>query len=356
MRQLKWFLCLCFSAAAPVSAQEAVLSRLDSNAIKTLFYAGLRDKLNENYDRAAENFNKIIAIDAGNAPVYYEIAVLNYRQNKVKEAELAIRKATSIDADNVWYWKLMAELYKRNGNMDALVGVFNQLIRLSPDNEAYYFDRSNAWLLGGKEDLALKGYAELEQKFGPSTELSQARERIAQGRAGTNVERKRNDRDAPLQEAKDATDPKVMAAAAEQLYKKGDLNGALAQYQKILKQTDQLYGVWEQSLNIQTILGLYKEVIKTADEALAIYPNQGILYYFLAFAQQQEMKYDEALGNVKTALSLDAENPVYLECYGDILALKGEVDQAVLQWKKVKTSGGGSDKLKKKIDERKYIK
>ncbi len=120
-------------------AQEPLLTKLDSNAIKTLFYAGLRDKLNENYARAAENFNKILAMDANNAPVHYEIAVLNYRQNKVAEAEVAIKKATAIDAGNIWYWKLMGELYKRNGNMDALVAVFNQLIRLSPDNDAYYF-------------------------------------------------------------------------------------------------------------------------------------------------------------------------------------------------------------------------
>lgn len=339
----------------PVVAQEPVISRLDSNVIKTLFYAGLRDKLTENYPRAAESFNKILAMDANNAPVHYEIAVLNYRQNKVQEAEIAIKKATAIDANNLWYWKLLGELYKRNGNMDALVGVFNELIRLSPDNDAYYFDRSNAWLLSGKEDLALKGYAELEHKFGPSEELNKARARIAQGRSA-DLQKNDDGNGQGAQPVLDANDPKAMAGVAEGFYKKGDLKAALEQYQKVLKQTDQLYGVWEQTLNIQTILGLYKEVIVTAEEALSVYPNQAILYYFIAFSQQQEVKYAEALSNIKTALSLDAENPIYQECYGDILFLKGEPEQALIQWKKVKAMGGGSDKLKKKIDERKYIK
>ncbi|MEJ2883428.1 tetratricopeptide repeat protein [Pedobacter sp. GR22-6] len=359
MKQLKWFLCLFFLSIASAKAQQPVVSKLDSNVIKTLFYAGLRDKLNENYPRAAENFNKILAIDADNAAVHYEIAVLNYRQNKIQEAEQAVKKATSIDANNVWYWKLMGELYKRSGNMDALIGVFNQLIRLSPDNDAYYFDRSNAWLLSGKEELAMKGYAELEQKFGPSEELNQARARVEQGRSGAKPAKKEaavSNATEAQKPALDPNDPKVMAGMAEELYKKGELNAALEQYRKVLKQTDQLYGVWEQTLNIQTILGLYKEVITTADEALSVYPNQAILYYFIAFAQQQETKYEEALGNIKTALSLDAENPVYQECYGDILFLKGNVEQALVQWKKVKAVGGGSDKLKKKIDERKYIK
>lgn len=330
--------------ATPVLAQQPVISRLDSNVVKNLFYAGLRDKLNENYERAAENFNKILAIDSANAAVHYEIAVLNYRQNKVPEAVTAIKQATRIDASNVWYWKLLGELYKRNGDMDALVVVFNQLIRLSPDNDAYYFDRSNALLLGGKEAEALKSYEELERKFGPSEELSVARERISKG----SLEPKAK----PLL---DEDDPRAIAASAERLYKKGDLRAALEKYQEVLGLTNELYGVWEQSLNIQTILGLYREVINTAEEALTIYPNQAILYYFIAFAQQQEQKYDQALENVKTALSLDAENPVYLECYGDILYLHGEQEQALVQWKKVKATGGGSAKLKKKIDERKYI-
>ena len=53
---------------------------LDSNAVKGLFFAGLREKLNENYARAAENFNKILSIDPDNAAVHYEIAVLSYRK------------------------------------------------------------------------------------------------------------------------------------------------------------------------------------------------------------------------------------------------------------------------------------
>ncbi len=207
-------------------------------------------------------------------------------------------------------------------------------------------------MLDGKEELALKGYDELEQKFGNSEELKQARARLAKSTKGVNDKVQKEE----VKPVLDANDPRAIAAVAEQLYKKGELNAALEQYKKALKLTDQLYGVWEQTLNIQTILTLYKEVISTADEALAVYPNQAILYYFLAFAQQQEMKYEDAIGNIRTAISLDVENPVYLECYGDILSLKGDQEQALVQWKKVKAAGAGSDKLKKKIDERKYIK
>lgn len=356
--KFKLFLFLVFSFSGSVSAQNQVVSALDSNVIKTLFFTGLKEKLNENYEKAAESFNKILAMDANNAAVHYELAVLNFRQNKLLDSEIAIKKATAISADNIWYWKLLAELYKRNGNMDALVGVFNQMIRLSPDNDNYYFDRSNALLLGGKAEEALKGYDELERKFGSSAELDEARSRITRDKRDTRDKKKDDSKvvQQPSAEAQDPNDPKVMAAQAQQLYKKGDLNGALEQFKKVLKVTDQLYPVWEQALDIQMNLGLYKEVMKMGDEALAVFPNQAILYYYVAYAQQEEGKYDDALTNIKMAIQLDSDNMIYLECLGDVLSLKGDIAQAMVQWKKVQANGGGSGKLKKKIDERKYIK
>lgn len=438
-------------------AQKPALSVMDSAAVKALFFAGLKDKLNENYTRAGESFNKILAIDPNNAPVYYELSMLNYKQNKLSDAETAVKKATELDAENLWYWKLLAELYKRKGEMEPLVVVFNQLIRLDPDNDSYYFDRSNAYLLSGKTEEAIKGYEELERKFGPSAGLTQARQRI-------NMEKKGglNKEEVNKMLAEDATDVKqllytsgvlmdkgqheaalamlkkaksaeadnfeidlaiadvykalnnsVEAHAAlknafgytempidekikivmllssgtksqqrmsdalelarlavktnpgdvkaetlygEMLFRKGDLNEALEQFKAVIKVTDQVYAAWEQTLNIQNSLGFYKDAIKTADEALSVYPNQAILYYYMASALLQESQVDRALSNIKTALQLDTDNAVYMECYGDVLFLKGDSAQAIVQWKKAKAAGNESEKLNKKINERKYIK
>ncbi|WP_449440104.1 tetratricopeptide repeat protein [Pedobacter steynii] len=150
-------------------------------------------------------------------------------------------------------------------------------------------------------------------------------------------------------------DPKVFALYGDVLYQQGNLQGALTQFQSALKITDQLYAVWEQVLNIQTSLGLYKDAIKTADDALSVYPNQAILYYYMAVALQNDNQNAQALTNIKAALQLDAENPLYIEYYGDVLFLKGDKELALAQWKKAKSAGSDSEKLNKKINEKKYI-
>lgn len=347
----KMFLLSLLACVSAAVAQQPAQLQVDSNAIKTLFFAGLRDKLSEDYNKANESFTKILSLDPNNDAAYYEIAVLNYRQNKLFEAEMAIKKATAANGNNIWYWMLMAELCKRKGDMDVLVKVLNQMIRLSPENEGYYFDRSNAWLLAGKTEEAMKGYDEMEKKFGSSEALIQARQRGAIGKTTGAVPKQQEGRQAEAA----LTPEQSMLLSGEKLYKQGDLNGALAQYKAILKNTDQLYVAWERALNIELALGSYKDALKTADNALSVYPNQAVLYYYLAVALQHESKYAEALTNVKSAMQLDEGNGLYIELYGDILYLKGDREQALQQWKKAKAAGKGSEKLNKKINERKYV-
>jgi tetratricopeptide (TPR) repeat protein len=352
MKRLKVLLLMLLGSVPALFAQRPAVPLADTAMIKVLFFAGLRDKLNEDYSRANESFNKILQLDPKNAAVYYEIAIVNYRQNNLYEAEMAIKKATALETNNTWYWMLMAELYKRKGDMNAMAGVLNQLIRLSPDKPDYYFDRSNAYLMAGKTAEAMKGYDELEKKFGASDELARARRRVTSGgKINASAEEERNEeRGKPELTAVEQT-----MLLGEGLYKKGDLPGALAQFKMILEGEEHPYRAWEQALNIQLLLKQYKDAIKTAEAALDIYPNQAILYYFMALALHQDNQNSLALPHVKSALQLDADNGIYLELYGDVLFVNGDKERALVEWKKAKAAGNGSEKLNRKIYERKYL-
>jgi tetratricopeptide (TPR) repeat protein len=248
------------------------------------------------------------------------------------------------------------------------------------------------------------------------------------------------------------------------LYQQGNLSKAKEQYKTALKISDQFYKAWEKLLAIQTLMGQYEEAIGTGEEALSIYPNQAILYYYKAFALHRNGQNAEAGIEIKSALQLDGDdnnlkamifalqaevlidqeklkdadaafdkaialapenyltlsnyayylalrnqnlgkaemlaakaamalpqnssildtyaivlfklakydlalsyiekalqnnevsNPVYLEHYGDILYFKGDKENAVVQWQKAKQAGNDSEKLNKKINEKRYVK
>lgn len=537
----------------------------EDNLIKELFFAGLRDKVLENYASASQSFTKITAIDSKNDAAFYELAVLNYRQKKMQQAEANLKQAIAIKPDHIWYMKLLAEIYKQNGNMEALAQVFTQLIALEPTQEAYYFDRANALFLAGKTEQALSAYQDIEQRFGSSRELAIARERIEMESneapsaaaiekvlsaeptdiknylylSGVLLQKNKTEEamtllqkaknlmpdqyeidlamasiyqaqrknelaigplknafahpDMPLERkisivsemlsrfgnalvAKDATDlaqialkinpddTKLLILYGDVCYQRGNLEEAKRQYQAAIKQSSQLFAAWEKLLAIQTLMGQYAEAISTGEEAISIYPNHAVLYYYYAFALHRNGQNAAAGVEIKTALQLDGDdqelkamifalqaevfidqqklreadeafdqsialspknyltlsnyayylalrnhdlnraeslvskaaaalpknasiadtyafvlfklekydlakvwiekaiqysdaiNAGFLEHYGDILFMQGEKDSAFTQWQKAKQAGNNSEKLSKKINEKKYIK
>jgi tetratricopeptide (TPR) repeat protein len=469
-------LCGILCCALISFSQQAKVSANDSIRIKQLFFDGLRDKLNENYDRSNESFSSIVTLDPANTAAWYEIALLNFRQNKMPEAELAIKNAVALDPDNSWYWKLLSELYKSTGEMAKLIPVFDQLIRLSPEQKNLYFDRANALSIAGRKEEALAAYALLEKKFGPSRSLTRARERIeteeqapadSMSLATAYIAKKNFGAAAEILRQlapSHQEDPLFLALYGDVQYENANLPAALQSYKKALKLSEQLYGVWEKALNIQILLGQYKQMTTMGEAALSVYPNQAILYYYMAFALHRQDKNELALTHIKSALALDgdnkelqalifalqaeiliderkpaeadiafdqavkldprnylimnnyayylairnenlnkavtlidaaaqampgnasiadtyalillkggkyaiartwiekalqnneADNSVYLEHYGDILFLLGEQENALAQWKKSKAAGNDSPLLKRKIDEKKYLK
>lgn len=155
-----------------------MLSQKDSNLVKDLFFDGLREKLVMNYPEALASFSKVLEVDPANDAAMFELGNIKFADNKLDEAEYLIRNAVTVKPENEWYWVLLADIYKKSNKIDKLVPVLAELSRIAPENEAYLYDKANALLLLKKVDEAIIAYDEVEKRFGPSDELSSARQRI----------------------------------------------------------------------------------------------------------------------------------------------------------------------------------
>ena len=162
----------------PVIVVGKVLSQKDSLQITELYFDGLHEKLMENYTQAASYFSKVIEIDPQNDAAMFELSSMSFAQGKQSEAERLIRDAVTVKPDNRWYWSSLADIYKKTNNITELVLVLEELIRLAPGMEPYYYDRANALMILKKTDQAITAYNEIESRFGSSEDLSAARQRI----------------------------------------------------------------------------------------------------------------------------------------------------------------------------------
>jgi tetratricopeptide (TPR) repeat protein len=108
----------------------------------------------------------------------YELANIKFDQNNTSEAEGLIRNAVTVNPDNEWYWVLLADIYKKTNKIAQLIPVLEELSKIAPKKEAYFYDKANAFLILRKADDATDAYNEIEKKFGSSDELTSARQRV----------------------------------------------------------------------------------------------------------------------------------------------------------------------------------
>lgn len=180
----KLLLFFLLSGAAVGKAQQLPLS----NSIKTLFFGGLKAKLADNLDSAADKFRAITALDSINHAAHYELAGIAMRQNRLPQACAHIQRAVGLAPANVWYLRMQVDVCKQSANLACVLQTLDKIITLLPNDQQAYLDKANALLMGGKEEEARVLLAMVANQFGQSRALAAAQRHFtAKTGAGVNI-------------------------------------------------------------------------------------------------------------------------------------------------------------------------
>ncbi len=335
-----------------------VLNTADINRVKELFFIGLREKMNENYAKASEVFTQILNLDPTNAAVYYEIALVSYRQNKLVEAEAAVKKAVALDADNTWYAALLSTITNRN--VLAMRPVNDTPPTKAPVWDYAVMASDIRQVIDVQQDFkkAIKMGDEALSVF-PNQAILYYYMAFALHRDDQNTPALANLKTA-LQldgENKDLQ-ALIFALQAEIFIDEHKFGAATAAFDKAVALSPTNYRILN---NYAYYLALRNQDLDKAETLIAkaakALPGDNSVADTYAFVLLKLEKYEQAEKWIGIALkNKESNNGVYLEHYGDVLFLKGETAAGIAQWQKAREAGNDSDKLKQKIDERKYIK
>jgi tetratricopeptide (TPR) repeat protein len=91
------------------------------------------------------------------------------------------------------------------------------------------------------------------------------------------------------------------------------------------------FEVYENLLYLQVRLEQWDQAIKYADEALEMYPNQGMIHYFHGLANLRKRRYPEAIASFEQAKRLSSSNPALA---GEVNSQLGEAYHAMKQYAK----------------------
>lgn len=94
---------------------------------------------------------------------------------------------------------------------------------------------------------------------------------------------------------------------------------AIKQYTQAIETGDVNYEVWQNLLYLEIQTEQFDDVIRHADAALELFPNQGMLHYFHGFANLRKRRYDEAIGSLEQAKKLAQSDTNFMSDISNML-------------------------------------
>lgn len=179
------FLAACTSTrrvtnAPSVPEGDTVVSRIvppppdyPADRLATYYYlegirvAGIYDDLPE----AMACFTTALEYDPRHAPSYYELSNLYFPVDPVKAQEYS-RKAVELDPSNIWFKQQLGRLYIMTGEYGSARQVYDEIVRMAPDNPENYRYLAALYEETGSPYAALTVLDSVEVRFGFIEELA----------------------------------------------------------------------------------------------------------------------------------------------------------------------------------------
>jgi tetratricopeptide (TPR) repeat protein len=143
------------------------------------FLEANKQKILGNNEDALRNYLLALKIDQTQAAVHYEIAgILNMLHDFSGALEYA-KKSVELDkTSNQYYRLLLAFIYQNNGLHNEAIKVYEDLLKINPDNIHFYFEISSIYQTLEKNNDAIKIMDRAQKRFGIIDIISLEKEKI----------------------------------------------------------------------------------------------------------------------------------------------------------------------------------
>lgn len=301
--------------------------------------------LDKNYDGAAEVYESITKVSPQDLVALEKKAWL-YAQ--AKDFERAIEVIQSLEAHIGTTKKtsyIKHDLYKEMGKKNKALEVLEDLVQQYPNSIEYKHVLASYLRNIGKERQAVEQYtailaidpedaranvamASTFKKEGneggylssikPIIESPDADVDIKMAELMPYVRQLQKDVDPELMnimldlvsslEEAHPQEAKVYALHGDLLSLKGSDLDAIEKYRKTLSLDESNYLVWEQLLALQLSVGDMQSVRQSSDEAIELFPNQSMLYYFNGLAAMNLSDFGDAVDDLEMGLMMAGKN------------------------------------------------
>ncbi len=256
------------------------------------------------YDTAEKRFGISESLSSKKSDIYLNL-------NKEKKAEKELRALVETFPYSAEYKELLAAFYlKTNKDEDALA-VYRKILEIDPDNVKAQMAMAGSNTASSNELNYLESLKAVfnQPEASINLKIKQLLPSISKIAEGQKVDADYADKVLELTDILEEVHPQEaqgFAAAADVLYHMERYEEARSKYKMALEKDETIFSVWEQLMRTDLKSRNYEGLYEASYEALDIFPNQSIIYYYNGYAAFQLGKYDEALSILDQALLMSA--------------------------------------------------
>ncbi len=265
----------------------------------------------------------------------------------VKKAVSELQRLVNAYPNRVTYRHRIAQIYESVGDKAAARKVYEEILRIAPDDEtakmALLTDRKS----GGATltDLQVLRRVFEDPKISIDSKVKQVFPYFSQMAEGLSTEVI-----ALLLELGDIAeqvhpdDAKAWSLSGDLYYHANRYDEALARYRKCLQLNPRVFSVWANTLEILYSKRDYDELLRLSEQAMDDFPNQPLAYYYYGVAALEKGRLDDASSSLEQANLMTVNNPALILDIGDqigrVLLQKKDYVAAQKHYEQMLSQGG----------------
>ena len=164
--------------AVKVVSDKDVKAEKNELNYKHFFFEANKLKMLGDYKEATAFYLHCLELKPGSGAPAYELAGLAVANKDLQSAIKFAEIAYNYDPSNKWYLIMLADITKRQGNLNRTISLLNELVKQYPNVPEYYMEIASTYMVMNKTKEAIKIFDEIEEKFGVSEEISFQKEQI----------------------------------------------------------------------------------------------------------------------------------------------------------------------------------
>ena len=327
---------------------EAALDSDRSNKYYFLLCAEIYKSLGQ-FDKAAELYDEMITTISGTESYLFDLAIIYQYRGDLDLALETYKKAEDIYGINEMVLREKQKIYFQKKDYVSLIADWDELIAENPDNSRYTIELAEFLINQGmlpeakirlnavtednihihllKSQIAIKeGDTDEAMKitldaFNAKSSDYRTKIQLLNGYQEFAITSEQFATIIEMAEDMGEMYPQqyeAQAYAGDVLYRMEKKQKALDFYSRAVKLNPSSFSVWQNILNIEAELNQYDSLIVHAEDALELFPNQALLYYFSGTGHLLKKNYEKSVQMLNAGTKYSTDPNLLTVFYGQM--------------------------------------